>query len=169
MNARDIHFDKGYFAKVIKIPHIRGLMLVLPANYFLGKEQATYIYEMERDVLNIYKDKDKIESISCPSYALRYMISTDITIKVVNHLMDTSLIKAFNESGEAINKTNEPKVEIKEMIIPFDDDETVCFESALERGMKKFADTSNIDDIPKSVRDGFDAISVRYVREVNDD
>lgn len=169
MNARDAHFENGYFAKVTKIPHIRGLKLTLPPNYFLGKEESVFIYEMERDVLNIYQDKKKIESIPCPSYALRYMISTDVTIKVVNHLMDTSLIKGFEADDKPLYKGNDQRLELKEMIESFDDAETICFENMLERGMKKFSDTSNINDIPKAVRDGFDAISIRYVREVNDD
>lgn len=169
MNARDAHFENDYFVKVVKVPHIRGLIMNMPANYFLGKEQASYIYEVDRDMLNIYKNNVKIESIPCPSYALRYMVSTDITIKIVNHLMDTCLIKAYDESGEPLNKSNEPRVELKDLIAPFDDPETILFEDMLERGMKKFSETSNINDIPKAVRDGFDALSIRYVREVNDE
>ena len=101
------------------------------------------------------------------------MISEDIIKYALNyqikHSFHSFLIKAFDETGEPLNKSNEPRTELKDLIAPFDDPETILFEDMLERGMKKFSETSNINDIPKAVRDGFDAISIRYMREVNDD
>ena len=86
-----------------------------------------------------------------------------------NHEIERAIRSKICEKQLLLNKSNEPRTELKDLIAPFDDPETILFEDMLERGMKKFSETSNINDIPKAVRDGFDAISIRYMREVNDD
>jgi hypothetical protein len=163
-DAKEEHIRLNYFAKVIMVDHIRGLMTKLPKNIFLSIPEEHIIYELDDDKLTVYVNGSKSESIECPDYALRYLVATDITSRMEYRAMDSSLMRAFDSSDNAISD-GEHKISLIEMITAPSATKTLDLESVFHIALSRFAVKGNASLIPKEVVDGFEVITKRYLRE----
>ena len=163
MNYKEMHIKHGYFAKVSKILHIRGLSVKFPKNIFMNKAPLKLIYELNDDKLNIYKNGSKSESINCPDYALRFLVATDITVQMFSRRMDKCLMRGFSAEDDCIS-SEQDKSSIPDLIPPSKNPKTRQLEFIFSNIMSDFQNVNTQRNIPDSVVDGFNIIIERYIK-----
>lgn len=163
MNYKELHIENGYFAKVSKVLHIRGLIVDFPKNIFMKKAEQKITYELDDNQLNIYKDGSKSESIECPDYALRFLVATDVTIQMHSRRMDKSLIRGFDAEGICIS-SEQDKSSISDLIQPSKNPKTRQLEFIFSNALTDFQENQGKGEIPESVIEGFKIVINRYVQ-----
>ena len=160
------HLNHNYIVRVKEVSHIRGLLVKFPKNILLGLDEDTFVYEITSDAINIFSGGVKVETVVCPEYAARFLVSADVSIKMRNRKISSHLIAIFTTEDELVEIGN---VKIINIIMGSDNSQTCDLEAELEQSLKRYSQTGDISDIDELVVDGFELISSRYIRGTSDE
>lgn len=168
MTNKELHIAAGYFARITTIKELRGLVIEFPKNIFLNLPALKVVYELDDGQLNVFKDGSKSESIKCPDYAQRHLVATDISVTMTLRSMNTSLSRAFDKDGAQVTSEEDSKGLI-DLIIPSKDKQTRHLEYVFQNALNEFMQTESVGHVPEKVAEGFEIVTNRYLKGIQND
>lgn len=163
MNSKEIikkHIEKGAAPTFKGQKLINGGVLTIPKNMIRQIPEQEYIYEIDGDVITIYRNQSKINTIKCKyDYASRLFIILDIIARSTNQGYKFSLTQVFRESGKLVKK--EAVTAMFDVLSPLENVDKEM-EKVLFEAMKKiiYNDDSVISD---DILDGYEFIMSHYL------
>jgi hypothetical protein len=156
------HLEHNYVVILKQASDTRFLTVTIPKNIITGDKEEVIVYEIEEDKIIIYDTiaNSKIEEIECPLYAARFLISTDITIRMVSRNIDTNLIVSYDKNGDII-KDNTGQI-IKLLSAPLKAKDRKL-EIILDSALRKYASDGKLNEIDERIITGFNLMSNRYI------
>lgn len=93
------HIENEYFVKAKRSDKMNAIVVNIPKNLLLNSPEKEFIYEIEKNKVNVYSGGAKVSSINCREHSIRMIVFADIIHNVKKTGIPTELIAAYDENG----------------------------------------------------------------------